>query len=101
MIGPPHTYVAYPTQAMISSVKQSKANVTRCLHRTRAAQQNTTEVIIISDAVYTGCYAVYTGCCAAQQISWQKTAAAFYLGRIDKFQMIFNSRFIASSVGRL
>ncbi len=62
LIAPPHTYVAYATQATTSSVKQSKTNVTLCLHRTRAAPQNTIEVIIISDAVY-------TGCCAARQIS--------------------------------
>ncbi len=58
LIAPPHTYVAYTTQAMISSVKQSKTNATPCLHRMRAARQNTIEVIIISDAVYTGCCAV-------------------------------------------
>ncbi len=65
LIAPPHTYVAYATQATISSVKQSKTNVTPCLHRTRAARQNIIEVIIISDAVY-------TGCCAARQISDRK-----------------------------
>ncbi len=42
-----------------------KANVTPCLHRMRVAQQNTIEVIITSDAVY-------TGCCAARQISNRK-----------------------------
>ncbi len=57
LIALPHTYVAYATQAMISSVKQSKTNVTPCLHRMRAARQNTIEVIIISDTVYTGCCA--------------------------------------------
>ncbi len=62
LIAPPRTYIAYTTQATISSVKQSKTNVTPCLNRTRAARQNTIEVIIISDAVY-------TGCCAARQIS--------------------------------
>ncbi len=65
LIAPPHTYIAYATQATISSVKQSKTNVTPCLRRTWAACQNTIEVIIISDAVY-------TGCCAAQQISDRK-----------------------------
>ncbi len=50
---------------MISSVKQSKTNVTPCLYRTWAARQNTIEVIIISDAVY-------TGCCAARQIPDRK-----------------------------
>ncbi len=55
LIAPPHTYA---TQATISSVKQSKTNVTLCIHRTRAARQNTIEVIIISDAIYTGCWAV-------------------------------------------
>ncbi len=65
LIAPPHTYVAYATQATISSVKQSKTSVTPSLHRTRAACRNTTEVIIISDAVY-------TGCCAARQISDRK-----------------------------
>ncbi len=59
---PPHTYA---TQATISSVKQSKTNVTQCLHQKRVAQQNTLEVIIISDAAY-------TGCCAAPQISDRK-----------------------------
>ncbi len=42
LIAPPHTYIAYATQATISSVKQSKTNV---------STQNTTEVIIISDTV--------------------------------------------------
>ncbi len=65
LIAPPHTYVAYATQATISSVKQSKTNVTPCLHQTRAARQNTIEVIIISDAVY-------TGCCAVRQIPNRK-----------------------------
>ncbi len=65
LIAPPHTYIAYATQATISSVKQSKTNVTQCLHRTRAVRQNTIEVIIISDAVY-------IGCCAARQISDRK-----------------------------
>ncbi len=51
-MAPPHTYIAFATQATISSVKQSKTNVTPCLHRTRAPRQNTIEVIIISDAVY-------------------------------------------------
>ncbi len=51
LIAPPHTYVAYATQATISSVKQSKTKVTPCLHRMRAARQNTVEVIITSDAV--------------------------------------------------
>ncbi len=36
-------------------VKQSKTNVSPCLHQTQAARQNTIEVILISDAVYTGC----------------------------------------------
>ncbi len=65
LIAPPHTYIAYATQATISSVKQRKTNVTPCLHRTRAAWQNTIEVIIISDAVY-------TGCCAARKIPDRK-----------------------------
>ncbi len=65
LIAPPHTYIAYTTQATISSVKQSKTKVTPCLHRTWAALQNTIKVIIISDAVY-------TGCCTAQQISNRK-----------------------------
>ncbi len=39
-------------------MKQSKTNVTPCLHRTRAVQQNTVEVNIISDAVYAGCCTV-------------------------------------------
>ncbi len=38
LIAPPHTYA---TQATISSVKQSKTNVTLNLHRTQVAQQNT------------------------------------------------------------
>ncbi len=46
-------------------MKQSKTNVTPCLHRTRAARQNTIEVIIIGDAVY-------TGCCAVRQIPDRK-----------------------------
>ncbi len=54
---PPHSYVAYATQTSISSVKQSKTNVTSCLHWTQAAWQNTVEVIVISDAFYTGCSA--------------------------------------------
>ncbi len=65
LIAPPHTYIAYATQATISSVKQSKTNGTLCLHRTRSARQNTIEVIIISDAVY-------TGCCAVRQIPNRK-----------------------------
>ncbi len=60
LIALPHTYIAYATHPTISSVNQSKTNVTLCIHRMRAAQQNTLEVIIISDAVY-------TGCCAARQ----------------------------------
>ncbi len=60
LIALPHTYIAYATHPTISSVKQSKTNVTLCIHRMRAAQKNTLEVIIFSDAVY-------TGCCAAQQ----------------------------------
>ncbi len=39
-IAPPHTYKAYATHAKISSVKQSKTNVTQCLHWTRAVRQN-------------------------------------------------------------
>ncbi len=62
----PHTRIAYPTQATISSVKQCKANVTLCLHRMRVARKNTIEVIIISDALYTGC------CVAQKKISDRK-----------------------------
>ncbi len=65
LIAPPHTYVVYATQATISYVKQSKTNVTPCLHLTWGLQKNTIEVIIISDAVY-------TGCCAARQIPDRK-----------------------------
>ncbi len=57
--------LAYATQVMISSVKQSNTNVTPCLHRMRTTWQNTKEVIIFSDAVY-------TGCCAARHISDRK-----------------------------
>ncbi len=42
----------------------------QCLHRTRAAWQNTTEVIIISDAVY-------NGCCAARKIPDSKLLPHF------------------------
>ncbi len=51
--------LAYATQVMISSVKQSNTNVTPCLHRMWATWQNTKEVIIFSDAVYTGCCATW------------------------------------------
>ncbi len=96
LIAPPYTYVAYATQAIISSLKQSKTNVTPCLHRTRAARQNTVEVIIISDAVYTGCCAVRQDksptvncCCILFMMCWHK------------FLMIFNGCFVTSSVDRL
>ncbi len=76
---------------MVSSVKQSKTNVTPCLHRTRAARQNTIEVVIISDAVY-------TGCCAARIISTENCCRILFMTCWHKTQMIFNGRFIASSV---
>ncbi len=36
LIAPPHIYLAYATQATISSVKQSKTNVTPCLHTAKS-----------------------------------------------------------------
>ncbi len=47
MIAPLHTYVAYATHPMISSVKQSKTNAAPCLHRTWAVWQNIIEVISV------------------------------------------------------
>ncbi len=44
---------------------KAKPMLHQCLHRTRAARKNIIEVIIISDAVY-------TGCCAVQQIPDRK-----------------------------
>ncbi len=59
-----------------------------------AVQQNTIELIIISDAVYTGCG-------TARQIPNSKLLPRSILTYWHKFQMIFSGRFVASSVDRL
>ncbi len=43
LIAPPHTYVAYATQATISSVKQSKTNVTQ--HRVYTGRERRAKIL--------------------------------------------------------
>ncbi len=59
-----------------------------------AARQSTIELIIISDAVYTGCGA------AIWQIPTVNCRRVLFMTYWHKFQMIFNSGFVTSSVDR-
>ncbi len=60
------------------------------------ARQNTIEIILISDAVYTGCCAV-----RHDKSPTEHCCRVVFMTCWHKFQMIFNGRFIASIVGRL
>ncbi len=70
--------------------------VTPCLHRTRTARQNTIELIIVSDAVYTGC-----GVARHDKSPTVSCCRILFITYWHKFQMIFNGHFVASSVDRL
>ncbi len=69
--------------------------VTPCLHRTRTARQNTIELIIVSDAVYTGC-----GVARHDKSPTVSCCRILFITYWHKFQMIFNGHFVASSVDK-
>ncbi len=81
--------VFIPELMLITSV--TSHFLTGCLHRTWAAWQNTIEPIIISDAVYTGCD-------ATRQIPTVNWCRVLFMMCWHKVLMIFNRRFVASSV---